>query len=135
MVASSGAGDCEELVRELWKRFDTGKFRDASSLFADHAVYHDTLYAKPFEGKQKIEKHFEKMEKSFAENLSYILDDVSAAETSAGVRWHVELESGAPLPFSRGASTYKVLRQENGEIRFIEVCTMDSTQTLCFCSL
>jgi SnoaL-like domain len=122
MTTGEGAANCDELVRELWARFDSGKFRDATSLFADDAVYHDTLYASPFSGKARIAAHFANMERAFATNLSYVVDDVAASETSAGVRWHVELENGTRLPFSRGASTYKVVRQDGGELLFSEVC-------------
>lgn len=102
--------DCKALVLSLWKIYDSGNFSDAADLFKEDAKYFDTLYSKPFVGKENILRHLKSMEKAFARNLRYIVDDIAASEMSAGVRWHITLENGKPIPFTRGASTYKAER-------------------------
>lgn len=48
------------------------------------------------------------MESAIPPGLVFVLDDLAPAETSVGARWHVETRGGKQLPFSRGASMYKV---------------------------
>lgn len=116
---SDTPAQCEQLVRQLWHCFNSGSFSNATALFAADAVYHDTLYSKPFEGRSQINYHLVAMESAFEAGLVYVVDDLAASSTSAGCRWHVELENGTPLPFSRGASTYKVGR-EGGKLVLLE---------------
>lgn len=59
------------------------------------------------------------MERAFEDGLVYVIDDVTGSGMSAAARWHVELETGARLPFARGASTYKFVEEE-GRLVFIE---------------
>lgn len=111
--------ECEQLVRSLWTCFNSGAFSNATSLFGADAVYHDTLYPKPFEGRPKINKHLLAMESAFENGLVYVVDELAASSTSVGCRWHVELENGSHLPFSRGASMYKV-GHEHGKLVLME---------------
>jgi ketosteroid isomerase-like protein len=103
-------------VRELWAAFNSGAFASAAPLFAESAVYHDTLYAAPFRGRAAIAAHLARMERAFEAGLVFVVDDLCASGGSAAARWHVELESGAPLPFARGASTYRL----DDQLLFVE---------------
>jgi SnoaL-like domain len=119
-LTESDTDACAAQVRRLWAAFNSGKFSNAAVLFAPKAVYHDTLYPKPFEGLPAIEEHLVKMETAFESGLLYVLDDVCSSSTSAAARWHVELENGAALPFARGASTYKLVRDTESGWLFTE---------------
>lgn len=40
--------------------------------------------------------------------LVFVLDDLAPAQSSVGARWHAETPDGRHVPFTRGASMYKV---------------------------
>lgn len=114
-VSETDSDACAAQVRRLWAEFNSGKFSNAVPLFAPTASYHDTLYPRAFEGQAAIKRHLLKMEKAFESGLVYVLDDVCSSSSSAAARWHVELENGAALPFTRGASTYKLIRDSDSD--------------------
>jgi SnoaL-like domain len=118
----SATAETDALVRELWARFGAGGFASAAALFHADATYHDTLYPKPFVGELALRTHFAHMERAFGgRGLRFVVDDLAAADGVAGVRWHVALRNGTPLPLGRGASTYRAAPDsETGGLLLVE---------------
>lgn len=115
------AAEAEAAVRALWTAFDSGAFSAAAPLFTPDAAYVDTLYRKPFAGRDAITGHLRDMESAFPSGFRFVLDTVVAGGSSAGARWHVETPSGRPLPAGRGASMYTLVREGGGgDVRFAE---------------
>lgn len=115
------AAEAEAAVRALWAAFDSGSFSAAAPLFTPDASYVDTLYRKPFAGRDAITGHLRDMESAFPSGFRFVLDDVAPGGTSVGARWHVETPSGRSLPAGRGASMYTLVREgEGGDVRFAE---------------
>lgn len=115
------AAEAAAAVRALWAAFDSGAFTAAAPLFTPDASYVDTLYGKPFTGRDAITGHFRNMEGAFPSGFRFVLDDVAPGGRSAGARWHVETPSGRALPAGRGASMYTLVREGGvGEVRFAE---------------
>lgn len=115
------AAEAEAAVRALWDAFDSGAFSAAAPLFTPDASYVDTLYRKPFAGRDAITGHLRNMECSFPSGFRFVLDDVVAGGSSAGARWHVETPSRRSLPGGRGASMYTLMREgADGDVRFVE---------------
>jgi hypothetical protein len=114
--------EMDALVRELWTRFGEGGFASAAALFRADATYHDTLYPAPFVGVAALRAHFAHMERAFGgRGLRFVVDDLAAADRVAGVRWHVALRDGTPLPLGRGASTYRAAPDgETGRLLLVE---------------
>lgn len=115
------AAEAEAAVRALWAAFDSGAFSAAAPLFTLDASYVDTLYRKPFAGRDAITGHLRDMESAFPSGFRFVLDVVAPGGSSAGARWHVETPSGQLLPAGRGASMYTLVREGGvGDVRFAE---------------
>ncbi|GAB0497720.1 hypothetical protein MMPV_009057 [Pyropia vietnamensis] len=115
------AAEAEAAVRALWAAFDSGAFSAAAPLFTPDASYVDTLYRKPFAGRDAITGHLRDMESAFPSGFRFVLDDIAPGGSSVGARWHVETPSGRSLPAGRGASMYTLVREgDAGHVRFAE---------------
>jgi len=69
----------------------------------------DTIYSAPFVGKPAVQAYFAKAAATLgAGTILFVVDGVSPSPDgrAAGVKWHVELDDGTPLPNSRGVSYY-----------------------------
>jgi len=103
-------------------RWNRREMDQAVSLFADEVEYEDTLYPGKFKGKEKLKGHLKQIADVLPENFEFVLDDLAIAPpdsrgvTNVGVQWHVGLDDGTPLPFTRGCSMYKV--NSEGKIIF-----------------
>lgn len=75
--------------------------------FADECAYEDTQYAGAFEGKEALEAHLFKVADALPPTFEFVIDDLADGGDVVGVQWHVE-SGGAPLPFTRGCSMYRV---------------------------
>lgn len=109
----------EDLIRTFWNLASTGQFTSTLYLFSEDAVYYDTLYPNPFQGKEAIAKHLHSMESAIPPGLTFVLDDVAAGSKTVGARWHVEAGGGKQIPFSRGASMYTII-EDAGQLRITE---------------
>jgi len=110
----------KELIERFWALSNDGAFVQTLPLFTEDAVYHDTLYAAPFRGKEAIGRHLQNMEVVMLAGLAFVLDDLAVGEARVGARWHCETASGVHVPFSRGASMYTVVRGDGGDVRIAE---------------
>lgn len=107
--------DSREIIELFWKRTNEGRFVSMVDLFTEDAVYYDTLYPSPFKGKAEITRHMRNMEEAMpVKRMNFILDDIAVSVDKVGARWHVESKTGSPIPFSRGASMYSLVRTESG---------------------
>ena len=102
---------------DAWNRRD---MEAAAACFADDAVYDDTNFAKPLEGKEEIRNHFIRCADAFPVSFKFALDDmaVDSVNGKIGTRWHVEDvspdgSSVKELPFTRGSSFYTINEESN----------------------
>eukprot|EP00468_Gymnochlora_sp_CCMP2014_P002345 CAMPEP_0167758230 /NCGR_PEP_ID=MMETSP0110_2-20121227/10355_1 /TAXON_ID=629695 /ORGANISM="Gymnochlora sp., Strain CCMP2014" /LENGTH=142 /DNA_ID=CAMNT_0007644487 /DNA_START=273 /DNA_END=701 /DNA_ORIENTATION=- len=92
----------------------------AVSLFAEKLTYEDTLFPGVFKDRETLKKHLYTCADSLPETFRFVVDDLAIAPidtegiTKIGVQWHVGLDDGTQLPFTRGCSLYKVNKE--GEI-------------------
>ena len=95
---------------EAWNRRDMDA---AANCFAEDAIYDDTNFAKPLQGKEEIRAHFVRCADALPTSFQFALDDIAVdtINDKIGTRWHVEdvapdNSSIKELPFTRGSSFY-----------------------------
>mmetsp|Transcript_14432 Transcript_14432/g.25952 ORF Transcript_14432/g.25952 Transcript_14432/m.25952 type:complete len:210 (+) Transcript_14432:14-643(+) len=109
--SASGAGD---VVSKYFGYWNERKMGSAIDLFDERIQYEDTLYPGKFEGKDSLKSHLLNVAAALPDNFNFVLDDLAVSPpnsegvTNVGVQWHVGLDDGTPLPFTRGCSMYKV---------------------------
>lgn len=118
-MCADAATEAGELIAGFWAACSGGQFTRVLPLFAEDAVYNDTLYAAPFVGRGAIESHLRDMESAIPPGLVFVLDEMAPSPARVGARWHVETRKGSPVPFSRGASMYSV-ENVNGTVLISE---------------
>lgn len=84
-----------------------------ASLIADDCTYEDLVYEKPFRGKKSITAYLAKVEEWIPDDIIFVVEDITGdgSVDACGVTWHVEFKNGTTLPFSRGASFYRINNQ------------------------
>mmetsp|Transcript_30024 Transcript_30024/g.72498 ORF Transcript_30024/g.72498 Transcript_30024/m.72498 type:complete len:670 (-) Transcript_30024:188-2197(-) len=97
---------------DAWNRRD---MKDAVSLFAEDCVMRDLQYDDAFHGRDEFEKHLLRVKDCLPSAFNFVVDDIAASSSKAGVMWHVE-NDGDPLAFTRGCSFY-VIDERTGLIR------------------
>ncbi len=94
--------------------------RDVAGAIAhidDHCTYQDFNFPQPFEGKAAVQGLLEEACHSAPPGLLFVIDEITRGEgLSAGLTWHVELDS-IPFPNGRGVSFYR-LSPDSGKIIF-----------------
>lgn len=85
---------------------------------APDVEYWDTIYEKPFMGKENVREYFAKAARVLGPAVKFVVDGLSPAEdgSAVGVKWHCELDDGTPLPNSRGCSFYEL--RDSGAVIF-----------------
>lgn len=102
------------VIEKFWELARKGSFSAATNLFSPEAVYYDTLYPSPFEGRDAIAAHLVAMETAMPPpGLVFVLDDLAPATSRVGARWHAETPAGKAVPFTRGASMYSVIAADD----------------------
>eukprot|EP00544_Gedaniella_sp_CCMP2646_P004307 CAMPEP_0202492340 /NCGR_PEP_ID=MMETSP1361-20130828/9092_1 /ASSEMBLY_ACC=CAM_ASM_000849 /TAXON_ID=210615 /ORGANISM="Staurosira complex sp., Strain CCMP2646" /LENGTH=565 /DNA_ID=CAMNT_0049122535 /DNA_START=267 /DNA_END=1964 /DNA_ORIENTATION=+ len=89
--------------------FDAWSKRDmdtAVNLFTEDCCYEDTVFPKPFSGKQNLKEHLLLCSDAFPPTFKFIVDDVADGGDTIAAKWHVE-NDGKEMPFTRGVSIYK----------------------------
>jgi ketosteroid isomerase-like protein len=92
------------------KYFDTWNKRDMKSaidLFTPDCQMRDLQYDDAFSGRDEFEKHLLRVKNCLPSSFNFVVDDIVASRSKAGVLWHVE-NNGDPLTFTRGCSFYNV---------------------------
>jgi len=75
---------------------------------ADDVFYEDLVYDEAFVGGEKLREYLAKT-LDVPDDLRFVIDDITEGDgPTCGVSWHVELTNGTVMPFSRGASFYRV---------------------------
>ena len=77
-----------------------------SNLFTEDCYYEDTVFPKPFSGKQNLKNHLLLCSDAFPPSFEFIVDDVADGGDTIAAKWHVE-NDGKEMPFTRGVSIYK----------------------------
>jgi len=87
----------------------------AAALFTEDAVYDDTAFPGILQGKTAIRDHLNLCADAFPPSFTFCVDEVvgNNVDQKLLVRWHVE-QNGAPLPFTRGLSFYKLAAAQAG---------------------
>ncbi len=95
-------------MRGFYTAVNARDLDSAASFLADDVLYEDMIYAQPFSGKAAVRAHLARVFAAVPRDFQFVVDDVTAEDTtSAGLTWHVEL-SGVPFPFGRGVSFYRL---------------------------
>ncbi|GAB5355700.1 hypothetical protein AAMO2058_000228100 [Amorphochlora amoebiformis] len=107
--------DPGEVIRKYFQCWNERRMEDAIGLFDESLSYEDTLYPGKFEGKNSLKGHLYSIAGAVPDDLAVAPYDEKGI-ANVGVQWHVGLDDGTALPFTRGCSMYKVDR--NGRIVF-----------------
>jgi len=78
----------------------------AADLFTEDCCYEDTVFPKPFSGKENLKNHLNVCSDAFPPTFEFIVDDVADGGDTIAAKWHVE-NDGKEMPFTRGVSIYK----------------------------
>lgn len=78
----------------------------AADLFTEDCYYEDTVFPRPFSGRQNLKKHLLVCSNAFPPTFQFIVDDIADGGDTVAARWHVE-NDGKQMPFTRGVSIYK----------------------------
>ncbi|OWM67512.1 uncharacterized protein LOC116205151 [Punica granatum] len=98
----------EEVVRSFYRGINGRDLSSVEGLIADDCVYEDLIFPQPFVGRKAILDFFRKFIDAISADLQFVIDDISAEDSSAvGVTWHLEWK-GKPFPFSKGCSFYRL---------------------------
>ena len=132
LTPSARAADTVTRFYAAWNAADP----DGAVLdMAPDVEYWDTIYEKPFIGKENVREYFAKAARVLGPAVKFVVDGLSPAEdgSAVGVKWHCELDDGTPLPNSRGCSFYE-LRDSGREIArardFVEPSVKPGAATL-----
>lgn len=103
-MVESGA----DVVRKFYGGVNRQDLGSVEGLIAEKCVYEDLVFPRPFVGRKDILQFFKKFNDSVGKDLQFVIDDLSAEDSTAvGVTWHLEW-NGKPFPFSKGCSFYKL---------------------------
>jgi len=102
------AKDGRNAVLRFYHAFNNRDLDAMMAEFADDVFYEDLVYDDAFVGAKVLRRYFEKC-LDIPDDLRFVLEDITdEGGPGCGVMWHVELTNGTVMPFSRGASFYKV---------------------------
>ncbi|KAK9200044.1 hypothetical protein WN944_015239 [Citrus x changshan-huyou] len=106
--ADGDDGGGADVVRRFYDGINGRDLASVEELIADDCVYEDLIFPRPFVGRKATLDFFKKFSDSISSDLQFVIDDISAEDSSAvGVTWHLEWK-GKPFPFSKGCSFYKL---------------------------
>jgi len=96
-------------VLEYYESVNVRDKARALAVVSESCLYEDlTLFSDGKAGREAFSIVLDAWNK-FPEDLLIMIDEVTPADpTCVGVTWHVELDGGIELPFSRGVSFYRV---------------------------
>lgn len=101
-------GAAEEVVRRFYDGINRRDLASVETLIAEKCVYEDLIFPRPFVGREEILGFLKSFIDSISKDLQFVIDDISAEDSSAvGVTWHLEWK-GKAFPFSKGCSFYRL---------------------------
>ncbi|KAL3800425.1 hypothetical protein ACHAWO_003090 [Cyclotella atomus] len=100
----ASASTVVEQYFEAWNKRD---MKSAISLFTPDCQMRDLQYDDAFSGRDEFEKHLLHVKDCLPSSFAFVVDDIVATKSKAGVLWHVE-NNGDPLAFTRGCSFYNI---------------------------
>lgn len=113
----ASAKSAKEVAMAYYENYNAKRIDRILDLLADDCVYEDLVYQEPFKGREEIGAYLRKVEAMVPPDVKFVVEDVTSGDSNrVGVRWHVELEGGIVLPFSRGVSFYEL--NDKGQIAF-----------------
>lgn len=96
-----------DVVRDFYDGVNRRDLAAVEPLIAEGCVYEDLVFPRPFVGREEVLGFLGEFMGSISSDLVFVIDDISAEDSSAvGVTWHLEWK-GRPFPFSRGCSFYR----------------------------
>ncbi|OMP04052.1 hypothetical protein COLO4_09994 [Corchorus olitorius] len=108
VVAAPSENEAAEIVRSFYGGINRRDLASVEPLIAEKCVYEDLIFPRPFVGRQAILDFFKSFMDSISKDLQFVIDDISAEDSSAvGVTWHLEWR-GKAFPFSKGCSFYRL---------------------------
>ena len=107
----------KEVALAYYENYNSKRIDGILELLAEDCVYEDLVYQEPFVGRDAIAAYLRKVEAMVPSDVRFVVEDITDGDPRrVGVRWHVELEGGVVLPFSRGTSFYQL--NDQGQIIF-----------------
>lgn len=106
-ASSVGTPRAEQVVRQYFDAYTSGRLDDAADCVANDCYYDDTVFPQPLRSREDVRQHLYKVVANAPEGLRFVIDDIVADEYKAGVTWHVEL-GPLQVPNGRGLSFYSV---------------------------
>ncbi|XP_062207041.1 uncharacterized protein LOC133908859 isoform X2 [Phragmites australis] len=108
-----------DVVRRFYDGVNRRDLAAVEPLIAEGCVYEDLVFPRPFVGRKQILDFFGEFMGSISPDLQFVIDDISAEDSSAvGVTWHLEWR-GRPFPFSRGCSFYRLLDYDSEQQQIV----------------
>jgi ketosteroid isomerase-like protein len=103
----------KQVALNYYTNYNARNMPAVASLIADDCIYEDLVYAAPFQGKTSITGYLKKVEEWIPDDIIFVVEDITGdgSVDACGVTWHVEFKNGTTLPFSRGASFYRINNQ------------------------
>lgn len=97
-----------DIVKNFYGGINSRDLVSVEDLIAQDCIYEDLVFPRPFVGRKAILEFFQKFVGSISKELQFVIDDISAEDSSrVGVTWHLEWK-GQPFPFSKGCSFYRL---------------------------
>ena len=115
-ITTRATGSARDVVTTYYEAYNEKDIDRVLSLFSEDIIYEDLIYQEPFRGKGEVAEYFEKIGQLVPKDIKFVVDDITEGSGDrCGVMWHVEIESEndglVELPFSRGASFYRIDRE------------------------
>ncbi|GAV64524.1 SnoaL_2 domain-containing protein [Cephalotus follicularis] len=115
---ADGLKSGSDVVRGFYQGINGHDVVAVEDLIADNCVYEDLTFPSPFVGRKEVMEFFKKFLNTTSRDLQFVIDDISAGDSSCvGVTWHLEWK-GNPFPFSKGCSFYR-LQVMNGKRQIV----------------
>ena len=106
---SNSAGNMESLsvVERYYQAFNNRDFDTAIKLFSETAIYDDTAFRDPLNGRTAIANHLQLCGQALPSSFDFCVDDLFQSDNRIVAQWHVE-NNGQELPFTKGCSYYQI---------------------------
>lgn len=101
--------DYREPVERFFSYWNERDMETALSFCDEDCIFEDTLFPRTYNGRDEIRIHLNNVANALPSNFQFIIDEIAEDKSSGnvGIQWHVEAD-GKSIPFTRGASMYKV---------------------------
>ena len=96
-------------VRSFYEAVNNKELELALTYVSEDCRYEDLNFPTPFIGKAAVRELLAESIASLPSDFAFVIDDIAAGPSGAGLTWHVEL-SGVPFPFGRGVSFVRLSR-------------------------